>query len=97
MKLKEIFNHNNIKSFVEGYAKYFYDKLVGLPKHNQEEIAWRLSKCQEDCIPNKACVYCSCPPEKKVFVKESCNNGERFPDLRTKEEWEEFKKENNIT
>jgi hypothetical protein len=29
-------------------------------------------------------------------VEKSCNNGERFPDLMTEDEWAEYKKENNI-
>lgn len=96
MELQEIFNLKNVKSFIEGNAKYFYNELIGLPKHTQEEVLWRLSQCNDDCVPAGKCKECGCPPEKKAFVKESCNKGERFPDLRTKEEWEEFKKQNGI-
>ena len=83
MKIKDIFNIKNISNYIEGNSKYFYDKLIGLPQHTREEIVWRLEQCKE---------FCGCTTKGKVFVKESCNKGERFPDLRTKEEWEEFKK-----
>jgi hypothetical protein len=32
----------------------------------------------------------------KLYVKESCNGGERFPDLMGAKDWEEYKKKNNI-
>lgn len=87
-------NKKNILSFLEGNAKYYYHKLFGIPQHMNEQILYRLSKCQ-DCLANDTCLYCGCPPVKKAFVIESCNNGERFPDLMNKEDWEKFKEKNN--
>lgn len=92
MKIKDIFNIKNISNYIEGNSKYFYDKLIGLPQHTREEIVWRLEQCKDDCVKTGKCKFCGCTTKGKVFVKESCNKGERFPDLRTKEEWEEFKK-----
>ncbi len=97
MTLKEIFNIKNIASYIEGNAVYFYDNLVGTPKHIKEQVAYRLQLCKNDCVPAGKCVVCNCPPKKKVFVKESCNKGERFPDLMNKPDWEEFKKKNGIS
>lgn len=96
MKAKDIFNIKNISSFIEGHARLFYDKLVGLPQHEREQIAWRLTLCKDDCLVTGKCKVCTCPPEKKMFVRESCNNGERFPDIMGKEEWEQYKIDNNI-
>lgn len=96
MKLAKIFNLNNIKSYVEGNLNYYYNNIVGLPEHIQEQTLYRLSLCKNDCVEAEECVYCSCPPKKKVFVTKSCNNGERFPDLMEEQEWEAYKKENNI-
>ena len=96
MKIKDIFNIKNISHFIEGYSKYFYDNLVGLPDYIREQIVYRLFLCKDDCVPNKKCKYCGCNPTKKVFVSTSCNNGERFPDLMNKEDWEKFKEKNNI-
>jgi hypothetical protein len=47
-------------------------------------------------MQDNECEYCGCPASKKVYVEKSCNNGERFPDLMTEDEWTEYKKENNI-
>lgn len=97
MKLKQILNIKNIKSFIEGNLNYYYYAIMGLPPHLKEQVYYRLGKCKYDCIPNEACKECSCDPVKKMFVKESCNKGERFPDIMEEEEWEEYKKDNNIT
>lgn len=86
----------NIASFIEGYTKLGYNKIIGLPKHIQEQVAYRNSKCKDDCIPKGECKHCGCDPIGKHFVNSSCNSGERFPDLMGKEEWEEYKKLNNI-
>lgn len=83
---------NNILSFIEGYSKQAYNKLIGLQPHIQEQVAYRHTKCRNDCIPQGGCVHCGCDPIGKHFVDKSCNNGERFPDLMNKEEWEKFKK-----
>lgn len=91
MKAKDIFNIKNIASFIEGHAMKFYDNLVGLPIHTKDQIAYRLYKCKDDCLVKGECKYCGCPPEDKAFVKESCNNGERFPDLMNEEEWTKYK------
>lgn len=96
MKLKDVLNIKNVASFIEGYSKYFYDKTVGLPDHIQEQMLYRLSQCEDDCLVTGKCKHCGCPPEKKVFVKKSCNHGERFPDLMDEEQWKEFKELNNI-
>lgn len=96
MKLSKIFNRKNILSFIEGNYKYYYNKMVGLAPHIQEQTMWRLMQCKNDCVLEGECIYCGCDPQKKVFVEESCNDGERFPDLMGVREWEEYKKEHNI-
>lgn len=92
MKLQDILNIKNIASFIQGNAKYFFNKYVGLPKHIQEQVAYRLKKCKDDCLPQGKCKHCGCPPHKKAFVNKSCNKGERFPDLMSRIEWELYKK-----
>lgn len=97
MKITKIFNIKNIKSFIEGNLKYYYNKLVGLSPHIQEQVMWRIMQCKDDCIPKEACIHCGCDPEKKAFVIESCNEGKRFPDLMNEEDWNQYKKDNKIT
>tara|TARA_R110002050_G_scaffold267498_1_gene409175 strand:+ start:1558 stop:1866 length:309 start_codon:yes stop_codon:yes gene_type:complete len=95
MRLDQI-TIKNIKSFLEGSFKFYLYKLIKSPDYIMEQYLYRLSLCKKDCIPNKKCVYCGCPPIKKAFVKQSCNKGKRFPDLLTENQWKVFKKENNI-
>lgn len=83
---------SNIKSYLQGNFRYY----IGAPKHIQEQYKYRLSLCKDDCIKEGKCKYCGCPPDKKALVDESCNDGERFPDLLGKDEWKWFKEDNKI-
>lgn len=86
----------NIMNFIEGNLNMLGDKLETLPKHFKEQVIWRLSKCKDDCVVNKSCIYCGCSVPGKLYVKESCNGGERFPDIMDKENWESYKRINKI-
>ena len=86
----------NILSYLEGNTKYLLDIFNLYPKHQQEQVTWRLLICKEDCVKNGECEYCGCPPHKKAFVEESCNHGDRFPDMMDKETWEKYKIDKNI-
>lgn len=96
MKDKNIFNLKNIKSFIEGNINYYKDEFSLYPDHKKEQVYWRLSLCKEDCLKDNECVYCGCPPLKKAYVEESCNDSKRFPDMMNKEDWEQYKKEKDI-
>jgi len=95
MTIKDIFNLKNVSSFIEGNAKYFFDKLSPEPLYLKEQRLYRLSKCNDDCLVDNTCIKCGCPPNKKVFVNESCNP-DRFPNIMNEDSWIEFKKENDI-
>ena len=82
--------------FLEGNLKMLGDYLHILPKHEREQVLYRSEVCRNDCMQYGYCKYCGCSVPGKLYVKESCNGGERFPDLMTEEEWEKFKVENNI-
>ncbi len=88
-------NIKNIKSFIRGHYNMYLDKLGAYPKHKQEQILYRISLCS-DCVTNKGCKHCGCPPHKKVYDDKSCNNGERFPDMLSEVEWNNFKINNKI-
>lgn len=81
----------DVRNFLIGNFKYYYDKFVRYPDFVQEQLQYRYDKCKKDCIPNNACIGCGCPPIKKHFLTKSCNS-DRFPDLMSKEDWEKFKK-----
>lgn len=93
---------NNIKQFFQGNSRMFANKLgnkFGIPflktsLHNQEQIFYRASLCK-DCEKLGHCQACSCPVPNKWFADKACE-GKRYPDLMSKEKWEEYKKVNNI-
>lgn len=87
---------NNIKEFIEGNTRMLLSERGKQPQHLQEQYAYRILQCQNDCAIKKECKYCGCSFPGKIYVSKSCNNGERFPDLMNAKEWEEFKKENKI-
>lgn len=101
MKLSQI-TPSNVKSFVEGYSRVAYDAIIGLPYYTKEQILYRESKC-DSCITTghpeggpMTCEHCGCGLPGKWFATKSCNGGEKFPDLMGEEEWEQYKKDNDI-
>jgi hypothetical protein len=95
MKLKDI-TIKNIKAFVQGNTRMFGAKYNLVDEHIQEQVAYRAMICKESCLPFGKCEVCGCSVPGKLYVTKSCNKGDKFPDLMSKEEWEKFKKENNI-
>ena len=94
--MKKKITWNNIKDFLAGNYRYYYDKNIGYPKYMQEQFIYRLEQCKTSCVPFEKCEVCECPPKKKVYVTKSCNKGKKFPDLMEEGEWEQFKRNNNI-
>ena len=85
-----------VLQFIEGNAKIFGDYIDILPQHEKEQVVYRSWICKDDCMQVGYCKYCGCSVPGKLYVKESCNEGELFPDLMNSELWEEYKKEKNI-
>jgi hypothetical protein len=86
----------NILHYLEGNLKMLGDRIYLLSDHEKEQIAYRAMICKEDCVKLEYCVYCGCDLPGKFYVKESCNGGERFPNLMSKADWNKFKIKNNI-
>lgn len=89
-------NIKNIMQFFEGNAKMIGDKFNLLPKWKKEQVLWRMDICKDDCIKAGKCKYCGCSSPGKLYVDKSCNGGDRFPDIMSESEWEEYKKVNNL-
>ena len=95
-------NKENIKQFFQGNLRMFADKLsklsgsfIKLPKHIQEQVYFRSTKCT-DCFEKGKCLYCGCAVPGKWFADNQCK-GKRWPNMMLKaEDWESYKKENNI-
>ena len=87
---------DKILQFIEGNLKFLGDQFNLLPKHTKEQVIWRTQICKDDCIKRGSCIYCGCSVPGKLYVGESCNLGDRFPDLMDEEDWCNYKSENNI-
>lgn len=85
-----------IFQFFEGNLKMLGDQFHLLSAHEKEQVAYRAEICKNDCMRDGYCKNCGCSVPGKLYVKESCNQGSRFPDLMNKEDWEQFKLDNNI-
>lgn len=85
----------NIRNFIEGYSRLFYNRLIGLPKYQQEQIEYRTSLCKDDCAKQGKCIVCSCTFPDRLFTITTCNK-DRFPDILNEEEWKQYKKDNGL-
>ena len=85
-----------IYQFIEGNLKMLGDTFHLLPEHEKEQVAMRAEICKDDCIKVGYCIYCGCDLPGKMYVKASCNGGERFPNLMKRDDWEIYKAQNNI-
>jgi len=86
----------NIASFLEGNTQRILEELRLQPDHIKEQIAYRRLICKDDCAKQNQCVYCGCDFKGKTSVEESCNKGERFPNLMGRVDWIRYKEKNDI-
>lgn len=93
--MKKKITLKNIKQYLEGNAKMLANDVGFLAPHIAEQVAYRMLLCK-DCMIKGACQYCGCDVPGKLYVAQSCNNGERFPDMMNLEDWNNFKKDNQI-
>lgn len=85
-----------ILQFIEGNLKMLGDQFDILPHHEKEQVLYRMDICKDDCVTQGYCKYCGCSVPGKMYVNQSCNGGELFPDLMTKDVWQKYKEEHNI-
>jgi len=85
-----------VYEFFEGNLKMLGDEFGLLADYQKEQVLYRMEKCKDDCMKFQYCVYCGCDVPGKLYVKRSCNEGARFPDVMNKRDWEKFKEDNNI-
>jgi hypothetical protein len=93
MKISDI-TINKVKSFLQGYSKYYYDNIFGLPEYIKEQVYFRLYTCKDTCLVTGECEKCTCPTIQKSYATEACSN--KFPDLMSYGDWNKFKKTNEI-
>ena len=80
----------DIYNFIEGNGRILLNKYNFSSPHLQEQIAYRLLTCKNDCVKQGKCKVCKCPLPNRAFTTESCNK-ERFPDLMSEEDWNKYK------
>lgn len=96
MKLSQI-NPKNIKGFIQGNFRKFMEDYPGVvDDFIYEQVQWRLGIMDENCLKNKQCP-CTCDVPHKQYEDRSCEKGCYPPMFKTKEEWEQFKQDNEIT
>ena len=69
--------------------------------HEKEQIMWRgeISEKIGSCKSNKYCTFCGCETEgegSKYYGWAGCEKEGCYPEMMTRDEWNRFKKENNI-
>lgn len=94
--MKQKITLKNILSYLEGNTRRAMEHLNMQSPHIKEQIAYRRLICKDDCAKRGACVYCNCEFYGKTSVEESCNKGERFPNLMSRVEWDKYKEKNDI-
>lgn len=85
-----------VLQFIEGNAKMFGDYIDLLPHHEKEQVIYRSWVCRDECMEVGYCKHCGCSVPGKLYVKESCNDGELFPDMMNESAWEAYKEEKKI-
>lgn len=83
----------NIFNFIEGNTRMFTEEFQ--VNHIKEQIAYRALLCKDDCEANGKCIKCGCSYPGRIYTSQSCNK-DRFPDMMSRLEWEEFKINNDV-
>ncbi len=89
--------NNKILHYIQGNVRYLTDQYNLLPNHLKEQVRYRASICKESCLQYGKCQRCGCDLPGKLYVTESCNRGEKFPNLMSLDEWEVYKRDNDIS
>ncbi len=84
-----------IVSYVEGHLNMLSDTFQMMEWHRKEQVIYRMNICKDTCLPAGRCEVCNCKVPGKMYSTLSCDKS-KFPDLMGKEDWEKYKKANNI-
>lgn len=98
----------NIKKFFQGWTRWIVLKLsknkfvkkvsdsIGLlPGYKQEQFLFRLQTMNQECLKSGNCVVCGCETPQLQLADDACD-GKCYPVMMNKEDWEKYKKEENI-
>lgn len=85
----------NITNFLEGNGRLILQMAGVLTPVVDEQVAYRLLVCKDDCVVSGACKKCGCSLPGRAFATDTCNP-ERFPDILEEDEWNKYKIDNEI-
>lgn len=92
--MKAKINLKNIKGFLQAHYRQVLDDFDYLEPHIKEQAKFRLWRVKEkspECYENNICTHCGCEVSSKVFEDRPCSANFCYPELLSKEKWEEFK------
>lgn len=101
-KKKTIFNasFSDMREYILGNTRMLRDKFgssfdnfLRIPTYIKEQVLYRESICGDSC--KKECQHCGCDTPGKWFSDKQCG-ANKFPDMMTKEAWEQYKEYNKI-
>lgn len=61
-----------------------------------EQTVYRIHKCR-DCFQDGSCKVCGCPTPESMLEPDNWCEGGKWGEMLSYKEWEEFKKENQLT
>lgn len=86
---------SNIKGYFQGLSRmYDYTHNKNLKVFQEEQFYYRMFKMDQSCINNKMCP-CQCEVPAKQFEDRACEKN-CYPAMMSLDEWEAFKKSNNL-
>lgn len=96
MDIKQFFNPNNIKDYIQGNFRYLKFELGrDLETHEIEQALWRAYQCQH-CLVAGKCHGCGCKTPAMFFSPNKTDHDEKWDKMLEKKEWEEFKEAEGI-
>lgn len=84
-----------IISFIEGNLKLAGDKINVISTTQKEQVLYRMEVCKDTCMKKGKCENCGCSVPGRLYSTLTCDI-KKFPNLMKKEDWNKYKKSNNI-
>lgn len=90
--------YKDVWYYTQGNFRYklYYSKLKFLiPLYLREQIEMRLATMNKECYNSGQCIECGCNTPALQMCNKSCD-GDCYPPMVTKKEWNDIKLENYV-
>lgn len=96
--MKKAITIKDIKNYVEGNLNMYKQRstFIKLPIHIQEQAVVRAFLCAP-CLKAGACSECGCSTPELFYAPKKVDEMGKWGEMYSAEEWEEYKKEQNLT